>query len=48
MFYITAIVYALGAVAYILMGSGEIQPWAAKKVHEPKNIEQLIPFEEKA
>lgn len=31
MFLITAIVYLVGAVGFILLGSGELQPWAIKK-----------------
>jgi hypothetical protein len=45
-FFITAGVYLLGAVGYLLLGSGEIQPWAAKKVskQDEHDAEEAIPL----
>ena len=31
MFYITAFVYLIGAIGYLVLGSAEIQPWAITK-----------------
>jgi hypothetical protein len=45
-FFITAVVYVIGAVFYLFTGSGEIEPWAAKRSTEPKQLEQLIPLQE--
>ncbi len=38
MFVITAGVYLFGTFGYILLGSGEPEPWATKK-QQPKEVE---------
>jgi ACS family sodium-dependent inorganic phosphate cotransporter-like MFS transporter 5 len=45
-FFITAGVYVAGAIGYLILGSGELQPWAAKKA-APQNPEEEIPLREK-
>ena len=44
-FFITAAVYAAGALGYLMLGSGELQPWAAKKVtNNSEDPEEAIPL----
>lgn len=47
MFIITAAVYLLGAIGFVLLGSGEPEPWATQKPSlELKEIEEQIPLKE--
>ena len=34
MFYITAVIFTVGAVAYLILGSGELQDWAREAPEE--------------
>jgi ACS family sodium-dependent inorganic phosphate cotransporter len=44
-FFITAAVYLSGAIAFLILGSGETQPWAKKKI--VKDVEEGIPLNRK-
>lgn len=47
-FYITAAVYACGAIGFFILGSGELQPWAkVKKVVVDNENQEEIPLQEK-
>lgn len=48
-FLITAVVYVVGALGFLIMGSGELQPWAAKKPNqnETRNEDEEIPLNQK-
>lgn len=46
-FYITAGIYVIGAIAYIILGSAEKQPWAEEKKPTEREIEENIPLNQK-
>ncbi|CAG9130769.1 unnamed protein product [Plutella xylostella] len=46
-FYILAATYALGAVCFVTLGSGELQPWSAPR-DQPKDEKEEEPLNEKA
>ncbi len=49
MFYITAAVYAFGAIGYVLLGSGELEPWARTKKTTPADeneAEEAVPLKQ--
>ncbi len=35
MFFICAAIYIIGMIAFLLIGSGEVQPWATRHPVEP-------------
>ena len=39
-FYITAVVYLVGAISYIVLASGELEPWATKKQADANGAEE--------
>ena len=42
MFFVAAGIYAAGATFYNIFASGDLQPWAAGKVAEPKEEEMTM------
>ena len=44
-FFITAAVYIVGALGFIVLGSGELEPWAKKQPNATKNEEELTPLQ---
>lgn len=51
MFLITAAVYFTGAIGFLILGSGEPQPWATQKNAEIKlkefDLEENVPLKER-
>ncbi|CAF4408116.1 unnamed protein product, partial [Adineta steineri] len=47
-FFICATIYIIGMVVFLLIGSGEVQPWATKHPSEPVVPEQALLSESSA
>ena len=50
MFYIAFGIYMVGALAYLILGSGELQPWAAddaRQMHDVVHLDEKDGHEEK-
>jgi hypothetical protein len=45
-FLITAVVYLVGGLAFIIFGQGETQKWAKQKEKRTENSEELYPLKE--